>query len=100
MGLRRLLSRRKTQQPQQPVADRGVHGEGSYEGTRTYNAATRRFVASGRVDDAARRAAPRDAAEAKSIEQAEQAGAGRAKGEDPAIASRPRARAKGSTQPR
>jgi hypothetical protein len=76
------------------IADRGVYGEGSYEGTRTYNAATRRFVTSGRVDEAARDAAPRDADEARSIAEAEQVGARRAKGEDPAVRRGGRARGK------
>jgi len=90
-----LTARRKAQQP---IAEHGVQGEGNYESTRNYNAATRRFVESGRVDEAARRAAPRDAKEAKSIEQAERAGAARAKEEDPAVThGRPRTRAKRST---
>ena len=76
------LVRRKTQKA---ISERGVHGEGNYEATRAYNAATRRFVTSGRVDEAARSAAPRDDREARSMEQAEQAGAERSKGEDPAV---------------
>ena len=57
------------------ISERGVHGEGNYEATRAYNATTRRFVTSGRVEEAARSAAPRDDREARSMEQAEQAGA-------------------------
>lgn len=86
-------SRTTRRKAEQAIAERGVHGEGSYEGTRAYNAAIRRFVGSGRVDEAARAAAPRDAAEARSIERAEQAGRARARGEDPALSRRtPKAR--------
>ena len=76
------------------VAERGVHGEGNYEATRNYNAATRRFVKSGRVEEAAQAAAPSDPAEAKALEQAEQDGARRARGEDPQVAGGP-AKARG-----
>lgn len=87
MPAKRTTLRRKPDA--KAVAERGVHGEGSYEGTRDYNAATRRFVKSGRVEGAARAAAPRDPAEAKAIEQAEQDGARRARGEDPQVAGDP-----------
>lgn len=65
-----------------PIADRGLYGEGNYQATRDYNAATRRFVGSGRVAEAARRAAPSSSGEAASLERAERAGKRRAKGED------------------
>jgi hypothetical protein len=73
------------------IADRGVYGEGNYQASREYNEATRNFVESGRVDEAARRAAPASAREQASLEQAERAGKRRAKGEDPLLA-RPRGR--------
>ena len=88
MGIKRSVPTTRRKAPP-PIAAGGVEGEGSYEGTRRYNAATRRFVESGRVDDAARRAAPRDADEAKSMKRAERAGAARAKGEDPALTKGP-----------
>jgi len=50
-----------------------VHGEGNYEATRQYNQATKEFIASGKVEQAARDAAPRNAAEAKEMKDAEQA---------------------------
>lgn len=56
-----------------------VHGEGNYEATRQYNAATRRFIESGKVEQAARDAAPHSAAEAKQMKDAEQAALLRAK---------------------
>lgn len=61
------------------------HGEGNYEASREYNEATRRFVDSGKVDDAARAAEPRDAAEAAELESAEAQGLARAKEEDPEV---------------
>jgi hypothetical protein len=62
-----------------------VHGEGNYAASREYNEATKKFVESGKVDSAARKAAPGDAREAESMERAEEAGKRRAKGEDPLL---------------
>jgi hypothetical protein len=56
-----------------------VHGEGNYEATRQYNSATKKFVESGRVEQAARDAKPRTAKEAAEMEAAEQAALLRAK---------------------
>ena len=56
-----------------------VEGEGSYSGTRDYNARTRKFVESGRVKEAARKAAPRNPREASEMRQAEKVGRKRAK---------------------
>lgn len=60
-----------------------VHGEGNYEATRLYNAATKKFVESGKVDEAARDAAPRSPEEDRQMKQAEQAALLRAKGSRP-----------------
>lgn len=60
-----------------------VHGEGNYEATRQYNEATKRFVESGKVDQAARDAAPRNAEEAAQMKRAEQAALLRAKESPP-----------------
>lgn len=60
-----------------------VHGEGNYEATRRYNEATKRFVESGKVDQAARDAAPRNAEEAAQMKRAEQAALLRAKESPP-----------------
>ena len=62
-----------------------VHGEGNYAASKQYNDATKKFVQSGRVDDAAKAAAPRSPAEAQDMERAEQAGKRRAKEEDPEL---------------
>ena len=58
---------------------RGDKGEGSYSGTRDYNARTRKFIESGRVKEAARKAAPRSRKEASQMRLAEKAGRSRAK---------------------
>jgi hypothetical protein len=62
-----------------------AQGEGNYDATRTYNAATQAFVDSGRVDEAAQRAAPADEGEAAELLLAEQAAKERAREEDPAV---------------
>jgi hypothetical protein len=63
----------------------GVQGEGNYEAARAFNEAERKFVASGKVDAAARAAAPRSEAEQQDMIAAEQEGERRAKVEDPAL---------------
>ena len=60
-----------------------VHGEGNYEATRQYNEATKKFIESGKVEQAARDAAPRDRGEAAEMKQAEQAALLRAKDAPP-----------------
>ena len=57
------------------------HGEGNYKASREYNEATKKFVESGKVDEAARKARPQNQQEAREMEQAEQAGKAHAKGE-------------------
>ena len=56
-----------------------VEGEGSYSGTRDYNARTRKFIASGRVAAAARKAAPKSKQEAHAMHKAERIGRAKAK---------------------
>ncbi|MEJ7670687.1 MAG: hypothetical protein WKH97_18590 [Casimicrobiaceae bacterium] len=62
-----------------------VHGEGNYEASRQYNKATKEFVESGKVEEAARAAAPVDAREASELKAAEAAGLERAKEDDIAL---------------
>jgi hypothetical protein len=62
-----------------------VEGEGSYSGTKDYNARTGEFLKSGKVDEAARKAAPQSEEEANAMRKAERMGKERAKGEDPAL---------------
>jgi hypothetical protein len=66
-----------------------VYGEGNYEATRQYNAATKKFIEAGKVEKAAHDAAPRSPDEAKQMKQAEQAALLRAKGTPPAVKEPP-----------
>ncbi len=80
--------------PQQPQHDTSIgsanQGEGNVDAARNYNRATRDFVESGQVDDAARKADPRSSAEAGDLERAEREGRARARDEDPTVARDPR----------
>jgi hypothetical protein len=62
-----------------------VEGEGSYSGTKDYNERTRKFMEQGKVDEAARRAAPQGEQDKQAMQKAERIGKQRAKGEDPAL---------------
>ena len=65
--------------------DKKQYGEGNYEATRDYNARTKRFIESGKVEQAAEDAAPHDEAEAAEMRDAEEIGKSHAKEEDPAL---------------
>jgi hypothetical protein len=80
---KRKTSRPRARKANEPIANRGVHGEGNYQASREYNEATERFVEAGRVPGAARRAAPKSPAEAAELDEAERAGRERGRGEDP-----------------
>ena len=58
------------------------HGEGNYKATKDYNDATKQFIDSGKVDDAARKSKPKSADEARQMTQAEQEAKSHSKGED------------------
>jgi len=62
-----------------------VEGEGSYTGSKDYNERTKKFVDSGKVDEAANDAKPDSEQEAHEMQKAERLGKQRAKGEDPAL---------------
>jgi hypothetical protein len=62
-----------------------VYGEGNYEASRQFNESSRKFVESGRVEQAARDAAPKNEREAAEMKQAERAALLRAKETDPAV---------------
>jgi hypothetical protein len=62
-----------------------VEGEGSYSGTRDYNERQRKFMESGKVEDAAREAQPESEREKHEMQKAERIGKEHAKGEDPAL---------------
>ena len=65
--------------------DTQVEGEGSYTGSRDYNQRTKKFVDSGKVDEAAHEAEPKSEEEKDAMQEAERIGKQRAKGEDPAL---------------
>lgn len=50
------------------------HGEGSYSGTRDYQASVKAYLETADVEKDAREAAPDNAAEARELEKAEEAG--------------------------
>jgi hypothetical protein len=56
------------------------HGEGNYKASRDYNEATKEFVESGKVEEAARKAKPKNQQEARELDDAEQAAKSHAKG--------------------
>jgi hypothetical protein len=60
-----------------------VEGEGSYSGSKDYNERTKKFIDSGKVEEAANDAAPRSEEEAHAMQKAERIGKKRSKGEDP-----------------
>ncbi|MEO6897222.1 MAG: hypothetical protein ABI218_11325 [Caldimonas sp.] len=60
-----------------------VQGEGDYDAARRYDKAAREFAESGKVEPAARDAAPGSPAEAKDLERAEAEGKSHSKGEGP-----------------
>jgi hypothetical protein len=62
-----------------------VEGEGSYTASKDYNERTKKFVDSGKVDQAANEAKPGSEQEAHEMQKAERLGKQRAKGEDPAL---------------
>jgi len=62
-----------------------VEGEGSYSGSKDYNERTRKFMESGRVDEAARKAQPKNEGEKNEMQKAERIGKEHAKDEDPAL---------------
>jgi hypothetical protein len=56
-----------------------VEGEGSYSGAKDYNERTRKFVDSGKVEDAARKAQPKNDQEKHAMQKAERIGKQHAK---------------------
>lgn len=62
-----------------------IEGEGSYTGSKDYNERTKKFVDSGKVEQAAQDAKPKSEQEAHEMQKAERIGKQRAKAEDPAL---------------
>jgi hypothetical protein len=79
------MSKAKNPSPRKPKDTAGapdIQGEGNYDATRRYDKAASDFAKSGKVEEAARAAQPRDAKEAEQLRRAEQAGRSRSKGEE------------------
>ena len=57
-----------------------MQGEGNYDAAKEFNEAEKKFVESGKVEQAARDAEPKSDAEAKELAEAEEAGRSHAKG--------------------
>jgi hypothetical protein len=68
-----------------PQGKSEVQGEGNYDATRRYDKSAREFVQSGKVEDAARSAQPKNAEEAEAMQRAEREGKSHSKGEDPQL---------------
>jgi hypothetical protein len=62
-----------------------VQGEGDYEAAKRYDEAAHAYSASGKAEEAARKAKPKNEKEREEMEQAERVGLSHAKGEDPEI---------------
>jgi hypothetical protein len=56
-----------------------VEGEGSYTGSKDYNERTKKFIDSGKVDEAAHDAEPKSEEEKQAMQKAERIGKQRAK---------------------
>jgi hypothetical protein len=65
-----------------------AHGEGNHEADRRYRDETARFIASGKVEEAAREAQRAVAEEGEELEAAEQEGRSRVAEEDPEVKKR------------
>lgn len=59
--------------------DPALQGEGNYTAARRHRESAEQFVQSGKVEQAAREAAPQDPTEQRELQQAEKAGRERAK---------------------
>lgn len=62
-----------------------LQGEGNYDAAREFDQAEEKFVKSGKVEQAARDAEPKNPKEKEEIERAEEKAREHAKGEDPEL---------------
>jgi hypothetical protein len=78
-----------TKEPSKQSTQQGTtgeqYGEGNYTASRHYNEGAKQFAESGKVEQAARDAAPHNEQEAREMRDAEKAGKARMKEEDPEI---------------
>ena len=75
----------KQQSQQGESSGNQQYGEGNYAASRDYNQRTKDFVESGKVDEAARKAAPNNEKEAREMSEAEREGRRPMREEDPAL---------------
>lgn len=66
-----------------------VEGEGSHSAAKDYNQRTKKFVDSGKVDEAAREARPENEQEAEEMKRAEREGKRHAKGSEGPLEDEP-----------
>ncbi len=69
----------KDHKAKQPPADPNMQGEGNITAARRNRSATEAFATSGKVAEAAKKAAPRDAQEAEAMRKAETIGLNKAR---------------------
>jgi hypothetical protein len=72
-----------------PQSKSSVQGEGDYRSAEKYNKSAHEFAQSGRVEQAARDAAPRNNVEKNEMSQAEAEGRSHAKGTKPGTGGKP-----------
>lgn len=70
---------KNTPQPGPDADDPALQGEGNYTAARRHRESAENFVDSGKVEEAARDAAPQDPTEQREMQQAEEAGRARAR---------------------
>ena len=70
----------------QQSSGQALQGEGNYDAARRHRESVEDFVDSGKVEEAAQDAAPKNQAEQDQMNEAERAGKAHSKGEDPALA--------------
>ena len=75
-----------------------MQGEGNYDAAKAFNDAEKKFVESGKVEQAARDAEPQSEAEAEALARAEEVGRSHAK-EKPVASETPPKRELGTEQP-
>ena len=68
-----------------------VQGEGDYEAARRYDKSVEDFAKSGKVEPAAKAAAPKSKEEAEELKRAEEAGKSHSKGEGSMTSKKPQA---------
>jgi hypothetical protein len=67
-----------------------VQGEGDVAADRRYRDATEKFVKSGKIGDAVKKAKPQTLKEEKELDDAERVGLSKSKGEDPSLPQSPK----------